>query len=198
MPRLIGIAGKAGAGKDTLAAAFIEYAKYSQYSLAGPLKEACASLFGFSVDNYCSREYKEQVIPWCGQSPRTIAQYIGTDMVRKNFGEDFWIHRLLQEFMLDYESAWKVQAVVSDIRFQNEAEWVLLCGGTLVIVTRPQDECQSTGIPGHSSEADLDLDSLRQISRGKIIQLTNGGTLRDYMKQCKQLAIIRNNTTPLI
>ena len=45
---LIGITGRRGSGKDTVADRLVEKFKFEKYSIAAPLKKAIQNLFGFT------------------------------------------------------------------------------------------------------------------------------------------------------
>ena len=58
---------------------------------------------------------------------RHMLQKFGTDAIRNNLGEDFWINALFVD--LDY-----ADIIVPDVRFLNEAEAIKKRGGLLMIV----------------------------------------------------------------
>ena len=164
-PLLIGLCGNAGVGKDTFAEPFHSFG-FRQYAFAGPVKEVCEKAFGISPDYFTDRQLKEEVHPYWEKSPRELAQLVGTELFREYFGNDFWIRRLELQLILDFDSKEEVKAVISDVRFQNEAQWILDSGGILVHLTRP-GYVGNVGISGHVSEAVIDF------SRLKLTTVTN-------------------------
>ena len=131
---LIGITGRAGAGKDTAASIIKQflYSDYSLYTLAGPLKAGCSLLFGWTMDQLEDREFKEAIDPKWGFSPRRAMQLLGTEYGR-TLREDLWVH--MAQVQLD--SPLTTGLIVTDVRFENEAEFIRKNGGTVVHISRP-------------------------------------------------------------
>jgi hypothetical protein len=138
--QLIGIYGRAGSGKDTIAEYLYTHFKnvYSK-AFAEPLKAAAAIAFGIDPDIFNNRAFKEQTNPFWGVSPRQIAQFFGTEMFRDTapkllgveMGTNFWIHRLegqLNGDLYTYEEGEYCDGdtvVIPDVRFQNEYDWIM-------------------------------------------------------------------------
>lgn len=170
MPLLIGVSGPANAGKDTAADHLVERLskglRVEKCSFATPLKEICKYVFDMSPDDIEDRETKEQVgRNTYGMTHRKIMQLVGTESFREVINEDIWVDtvsRHTEKKGLDI-------AVFSDVRFDNEAEWILR-NGLLVIVDRPS--AVTTAETGHASEAGLSV-----IPDFKV---ENSGTLQDY------------------
>ena len=77
--KLVGITGKAGAGKDTLASFLLEAHMDEsrigkQIAFADPVKKATAEMYGIPLNNLYDRELKETVDEFWGISPRQMAQ----------------------------------------------------------------------------------------------------------------------------
>lgn len=169
--KLIGIHGHAGSGKDT--AAMYLHNKYSSTyieAFADPLKEACAKLFGVSEESFYDSEQKEKIqAPW-NVSPRMIAQFVGTELVRDHmwkliFGDsnDFWVRRLaykLSNKLPDDDCSYSAEdiVIIPDVRFQNEYDWIIEQGGIIIHLTRPGQD-GTVGIPSHKSEAGIKFTS---------------------------------------
>lgn len=187
MPNLVGLCGNAGVGKDTFALPF-HYRGFKQYAFAGPVKRCAAAAFGISEDYFHERDLKEEPHPYWKKSPREIAQLIGTELFRKQFGNDFWIRRMELQLILDFDSQEDVKAVISDVRFQNEAQWILDSGGILVHLTRP-GYTGNVGVPGHTSEQGIDFKSLTtETHKHVIFKLENRGTKEDLQRTAAGLA----------
>ena len=101
--KLIGLTGHAGVGKDTVRSYL--HKKYPNtwgLAFADSLKEAAAQLFGIPLDHFYDSQVKEVTNPYWNVSPRQIAQFFGTEMVRDHLHKllpemaagDFWIHRM--------------------------------------------------------------------------------------------------------
>lgn len=139
---VIGLTGRARSGKDTVAEYLVADHGFKQVAFAGLLKEAAGLLFGLSYDQLHGG-LKEVVDPYWGRSPREILQLMGTESFRCVFGDDFWVKALERRV----GQAEKV--VVSDVRFDNEAEWVRAQGGQVVRLVRDSAEA----VRSHVSEA---------------------------------------------
>lgn len=149
---LIGLCGVAGAGKDT-AAKFLQDASYVRVALADPVKEAALAIDpylptdgGFAKLSELLKFYSWDEAKRRYSSVRQLMQRIGTEMGRQVFGENVWIE-------LAAKRAEKFEKVViTDVRFQNEAQWIVESGGLLIRIERDFDN--GVGIT-HSSESQV-------------------------------------------
>lgn len=168
--RLIGITGKAGSGKDTVSAHLVDKHHFVRYALAGPIKKAMCAAFSLSEGVFEDREMKEATIDWLGYSPRRLAQLFGTEFGRKIIGDDVWLRvaqRTLDWCVANFSGTF-LGVVISDIRYDNEAEWVRKNGGEVWLIDRPGIH----PVASHSSEAGV---SAALVDR----YLPNMGTLDD-------------------
>ena len=132
---LIGLTGAKGCGKTTGADGLCNAHGFKTYALATPLKEAAKILFQFSALQVEDPILKETVDPRWGFTPRHALQKLGTECIRKVFREDFWIKNL--EVTVDPILQSGQNVVISDVRFDNEARWILDKGGVVIRVVRP-------------------------------------------------------------
>lgn len=172
MPKLIGIAGRAGAGKDTVADYLWENYGFLKMSFADPLKRAASAMFGITLEAFYDRDLKEQVVEFWGMSPRTMAQLLGSDAVKPVFGEDLWIKR----FMVSYACVAKTDhVVIPDVRFEPEAQFIRDMGGTIVHLQRPGLSLEGAAAAHYSENGIAHV-------QGDTI-LTNMGTLENLYSQ---------------
>ncbi len=123
---IIGLTGKAGSGKDTIAMNLVENYGFTRLAFAQPIKTANMSLFGLSPCQMEDRKLKESIIdPW-GASPRDLNQWLAT-ILRSKFGDDFFI-KSMRSRMDNFKDNC---IVISDCRFDNEAEFILNNGGVI-------------------------------------------------------------------
>jgi hypothetical protein len=127
---LIGITGKAGSGKDTAADFLIDNFGGEKQSLAGPIKDAVASMFGQHPEDL-TREQKESSIPGFDFTWREAMQTLGTEWGR-SLSEFIWLDIIAQKFKTSGSEFF----VVPDIRFDNEAEWIQDNDGLLIEIRR--------------------------------------------------------------
>ena len=145
---IMGCAGLAGAGKDTVANAIKAYAEkigpVAKLSFADPMRAMLTAL-GVPYKYMVDRELKERPVPGFGLSYRHMAQTLGTEWGRKCCGADFW----LQALAVEIEQSKAEIFLIADVRFPNEAQWITDQGGFLVRVHRPGIE----PVIAHESEA---------------------------------------------
>lgn len=131
---IIGLCGRAGAGKDTAAEALSIYlggpTRCTVMSFAGPLKEACAAMFGVPIVHFHDRKVKEMENEFWGMSPRKMCQIMGTEVARDMFDKDFWIKRMKRA--IDLCSTHYI--IITDCRYMNEVEFVLDQHGTIMYI----------------------------------------------------------------
>jgi hypothetical protein len=151
--RHIGLIGLAGSGKDTAAEALEK--THCRYAFAGRLK-SIARLFG-----------------WDGQKDergRALLQDLG--MAGRKYDQDIWVNgikRLLGPEVL------KSKLVFTDVRFQNEADYIRSIGGTIVRIVRPGQAAEN-----HESE-------LNQSAVAADIEVVNDGTIEDLHQKIRAI-----------
>ena len=124
--RLIGIAGPARAGKDTLASYLLDNLSddWSRSSFADPIKEMLRAI---GVD--CSDDAKAVIDDSYGVTPRHMMQTLGTEWGRHMIDGDIWVKAFARL------NAGKC-VIVPDVRFENEAELVREHGVLIHLVGR--------------------------------------------------------------
>lgn len=148
--RLIGLVGKAGSGKDTLADE-IAADGWEKVAFADSLKRMCIDYLGLSHDDAYTQEGKMRMNPHWGMTNRTILQKVGTDAMRNGFDKDVWVKILQIRIRRMLDEGRKV--VITDCRFDNEAQMVEDMGGLVVEVVRDsQSKNLSSVEQQHASE----------------------------------------------
>lgn len=140
---IIGVCGWIGTGKDTVADYLVNSHQYRRDSFAHGLKDIVAVTFGWDREllegrTREAREWREQVDTWWANrvniphlTPRWVLQYWGTEVIRKNFHNDFWIAALESRLRNSQDNI-----VISDCRFPNEIKSIKDQGGKVVWVQR--------------------------------------------------------------
>ena len=143
----IGLLGNIGSGKNTVAQ-YLATKACIPISFAGPLKDLCASIFGWEREllegeTEESRQFRESVdLYWSKQlsipefTPRLALQLIGTDVMRNHFHENIWINSL--EYRVKKLHHKNQCVVISDCRFRNEVDLIKKVGGTIILVQRAE------------------------------------------------------------
>lgn len=178
---IIGIAGPARSGKDTLCQFLLK--TYGQagarYAFADPMKEAIKKAFCLD-EQHVNGNLKETPIPELGsKSPRYILQTFGTDYAREYITAGIWL-RVAERYIAALN---KPVIVIPDVRFENEAEWVRQQNGVIVHLQRADAET----INAHISENGIrqqpedfvienngSLETLRLRAKGLVQEITEG------------------------
>lgn len=137
-PFVIGVTGKARSGKDTLSEHLYTRLGFdcNRAAFADPVKDMLRAI---GIDDI--EGYKEEVHPLLGVTSRKMMQTLGTEWGREAIGGDTWIN-LTKE-----KGKGKKFLVISDVRFENEANFVRENGILLHVTGRG-------GIKGfHKSES---------------------------------------------
>ena len=172
--KVIGLHGKAGVGKDTLADILVRDHGFVKRGFADPLYEEVSAAFGVETAFLRNRSNKEVAQPslafmhcrdagfadvmrgkcdahawYAANSPRRVLQLWGTEY-RRAQNENYWLAKM-GAFMWQHEHGQPVGVVIPDCRFENEARWVIVHGGGQVIeITRDVPD-----VAAHSSEKGL-------------------------------------------
>lgn len=150
MNKLIGITGRAGAGKDTLAKHMVEKYNFKTISFAQPIRDALAAMMGITQEQF-QHPLKEQVITEIGKSPRQMMQTLGTEWGRQLVNPDLWLILAERKMRQYWDEGYNV--VITDVRFNNEAELVQRLGGVIVLLIR--DDGSKTSQTTHASESGI-------------------------------------------
>lgn len=170
---LIGLSGSAGSGKNYVADQIVaKYGNVKQLAFADPLKQVVHHMFGIPLEDCYTEAGKNRKtwVRWNNVKPyldglheaaekghaarfylegatmtvRDLLQWVGTDLVRKNWCQDHWIMLAEQRIRASVEDV----VVVTDVRFENEANLVTAMGGTVLKVVGRA----APGVPQHVSE----------------------------------------------
>jgi hypothetical protein len=142
---IIGLTGRAGAGKSTAAEYLANSYGFTRTRFAAGMKGMLYAL-GFSVRDIEGDKKEEPHALLNGKSPRFAMQTLGTEWGRNIIGENFWVdHWRYSVEGLDH-------VVVEDCRFPNEADAIRALGGVIIEVNNLWAE-QRAG--GHASEGQV-------------------------------------------
>lgn len=156
---ILGIAGRAGAGKDTVGRLLRDNHYYAIVAFANPIKRMLCTLLNVPMEKWEDRDWKETVLPGIGFTPRQLAQTLGAEWGRA-LSEDFWIRiakRSIEETKAGFRHHDNLgkNFVITDVRFENEASAIRAMGGLVVHVDRP-GSIDGTAFSEHSSEAGIE------------------------------------------
>ena len=171
---VIGIHGRARAGKDTVANFIVAAIGGYRYSLADPIRAMLAPL-GVDMSDPYWQARKEESIPALGVSPRRMMQTLGTEWGRQLINPDLWLIMAHQRLLQSGPGM-----VISDVRFDNEAAWIRKHGGWIIHVIRPDTKA----VEAHASEDGIEMQDTdaRLFNSGTLeeLQFSVRGLLRVY------------------
>lgn len=157
---VIGLSGRAGAGKDTLAAILYSRFGYVRHAFADPLRDMALAIDPSIVAPEYGEPYLSDVVRWEGWDEakkrpdvRRFLQRLGTEGVRDHLGQDTWVRLTEQRIAAsDAPDAPDAPAIVfTDVRYPNEVALVRRLGGLWVWIERPG----ANAAAGHVSEEAL-------------------------------------------
>ncbi len=140
---IIGFSGKKRSGKNVSAKLFATQTSCQCYetSFARVLKQEVARACG--VKESYIEEHKDNF--------RLILQGWGTDFKRKLVDDNYWIKKVDIDLYKQYTKSPDSVALLTDVRFPNEADYIKSCGGIIVRIERPEIQSDE-----HRSETALD------------------------------------------
>jgi len=145
---IVGVSGKKRSGKDSFYLALKRWCSVrmpvERMAFADALRdEAAAAISQVPPTNFTkeevvarmtSDEHKERY--------RLLLQWWGTEYRRCEFGSEYWVEslrmRLAEKINLIQPGSTPTLFVITDVRFQNEAEAIKTWGGSLVRVVRTE------------------------------------------------------------
>ena len=167
---IIGLGYKKRVGKSTSASYLARTYSFKEESFARSLKEGVGhGVFGLTEEEM-ETSLKEIIHDKWQITPRHILQQAGENL-RKTFGEHLWVQTVYNRMISTYNT---FNYVISDVRYQNEAEWIKRSNGILVRIDRKHNIKSSDN---HQSE--IDMDSWN--AWDEIID--NNGSLEDLYQQ---------------
>lgn len=163
MTTLIGLLGKAGSGKSTIANHLLKEHGFRVFSFSKSIKEIATDYFNVGYEE--AYETKPSHV-------RTILQGIGS-FIRECIDEDYFLSEMLKR--IKYSEAAKI--VIDDVRLLSEAQFINELGGIVVKVKCP-------GLPYLLTEAQknheteqidgIPYDHLLSAEYGNVAKLTEG------------------------
>ena len=139
LPRVVAFAGKKRSGKDTAAEVLIEQG-YQSIAFADGLKVMLRALLAFRgcpeemIDRLLDGDLKEEPTRFLsGHTARHAMQTLGTAWGRDQMMQDFWVDTTEDRLKM----LGNPPVVITDVRRQNEADYVASLGGAVYRIARP-------------------------------------------------------------
>ena len=167
---ILGISGKAGSGKDTIANIIKELHSGTVILHFGDaLKDIVSRAFNIVRETLDSQEGKKEIYPYLGITNREILQRVGT-LFRENFFENIWINNVMNQ--IDNPNG---IYIIPDVRYPEELKAIQSIGGVIIRVERPGINKMT-----HHSETALDNYPFEYI-------VNNDRTINDLSNKIKDL-----------
>ena len=190
--QIIGLCGYKGSGKDTFADYIVQNDNYIKIAFADYIKNALMELFDWDITSF-EQNNKEVEDTYWGTTPRMMCQQLGTDFLRihckdkisqkfllpnnEEYKSSFHIKRINKDIIKYYNINSETKIVITDIRFQDEADYVKKLGGIVVKINRPN--LKKNAFSSHSSESNID--NINNID----FQIDNSGTISQFIKKIR-------------
>lgn len=146
--KLIGIHGRKRSGKDTTARFIREVMPELQLiAFADRLKEVCSVYFGVPLHYFYDERMKDHFYPEFQLTVREMMTSM-SDHLKRGYGLYIWLRPVRQRYEeLKADGAYGL--VVTDVRYEYEAEWIRSEGGAMCHVSNSRTD---SGAGEHSSE----------------------------------------------
>ncbi len=178
-PKLIGLTGLAGVGKDTVAACLNMHHGFWPIALADPIRamlEALLEDVQAPLEYIHARELKERAIPGLGLSYRRLAQTLGTEWGRQTLGGNLWLDIAHKKVDAIQRGDTHGGVVITDVRFNNEAEWIHTMGGQVWRIHRHS----AAPVRPHASENGIPAGLVN-------VDIYNNGSIAELQQQVAHL-----------
>lgn len=162
----VGFVGEMGSGKSTCAQALANMyqKKYNHNvdvtSFAGPVRRFFSELFYRNQDfddpemYIKNNKFKRQV--------RNGMQYVGDELGRGLFGQDYWI----EQFPYWVKRDLKQCSIVDDVRYPNEVKFLRSIGFTIIHIVRdPLDRLEYVRNQARKQNEDLTVEEVEELIR---------------------------------
>lgn len=148
-PIIIGLIGKKKSGKDTIASMMLDILHDDPEKINIVMTTSFAAALKKEVCEGCGISY--EYLTEHKDNFRLILQGWGTNFRRQLCGEDYWVKKVESEILMLNNTDY---VIITDVRFQNEADMIKKMSGYLIRVFRDKTD-DYTDL--HPSEEQMDL-----------------------------------------
>lgn len=183
--KIILLSGWSESGKDTVADILVRQHGFKKYAFADPLKDLCASLYGFPRELANTTEGKKT--NWqVGYKTKTIRELLLETALqdRARFGDEIYCNEILQRITLENP----VYAVISDLRYPTELSAIR------AFVEKSGDELELWRITrmGQTESPVKDPSEHYLESETPTVRIENNGASLEILEKVVNSAINRN------
>ena len=178
---IIGISGKLGSGKDTVANIIMTNYKLKmresivKKSYAAKLKYISAYLIGIKEELTQTQEGKNRYLKEWGMTVGEFLQKMGTEGMRRGVHPNGWVLALFS----DYDYTKKITWVITDVRFKNEAQAIKDRHGILIRIEGDPAEIRKNSKRDITHPSEIDLDDWKDWD----VIIDNKGSLEELQHQ---------------
>ena len=177
---IVAFTGSAGSGKDTAGNFLKEEYGFEKMAFADPLKNGIAELFAIDREVLDNNILKERPIKeWNNHSPRKLMQWLGTDVLRKEICDEFFLNHMA--IRLNKSNANNI--VITDVRFDIEAEFIRWLGGSIIQIKREYNPLRGSTV-SHVSEKGIKSDLIDFV-------VENNGTYEQLFEKLDLIPALR-------
>ena len=195
--KIIGIAGQARMGKDTIGNLFVSNEEdWILCSFSHALKNHVCSLLQIDLKTLEEWKVKEEFFPKCNMNMRKILQHVGDSM--REINKYIWI-----DYLMNTNS--NTNIIITDVRYENEINYLKEKGAFLILVGRSEclnnDQAESErfirGPIEHmltysSSFIEIDSDVTHNIASKFDVFIKNDSNIQSLREAVSNLKIIAN------
>lgn len=146
---IIGLHGPIGCGKTTIAGMLKSQIGLEEISFADPIKEVVSFLTDIPRQQLDDQAVKQRQFPDSQVTIRTALQTLGTEWGRDLIDPNIWVNYAKRRI-----ARTKGNVIISDVRFENEAQMIRDAGGVIVHIRDNKKRSDS-----HASEQPIEFQS---------------------------------------
>ncbi|MBO0357692.1 hypothetical protein J0X19_07025 [Hymenobacter sp. BT186] len=177
MIQLIGLSGRRGSGKDTVARLIQQLQPERQWhirSVGEPIKAVCAALAGEDVAPYFSQEGKTELLPIFGRTRGEMLQQVG--LALRQWEPDIWVQAFFSQLPPEQF------IVIADVRFPNEADLIRSRGGLMLRVEGDPLQQRGDGTRDDTHPSETALDDYPHFAA----TIQNSGSIEELERQVRE------------
>ena len=178
MITLIGMSGRRGSGKDTVAHLLQQQQsdrKWQIRSFGDSIKAVCAALTGEDVAPYYSQKGKAELVPTFGRTRGEMLQQVGSAL--RAWEPLVWVEAFFSALPAD------VCVLVPDVRFANEADPIRARGGLMLRVEGDPLKQRGDGTRDDNHPSEVAMDDYPDFD----FVIHNTGSIADLERQVQAL-----------
>ncbi|MBH8560104.1 nucleoside/nucleotide kinase family protein [Hymenobacter negativus] len=175
---LIGLSGRRGSGKDTVARILQQLQPERQWqirSFGDSIKSVCAALTGEAVTPYYTQEGKAELVPTFHRTRGEMLQQVGSAL--RAWEPLVWVDAFFAGLPHD------AFVLVPDVRFANEADPIRARGGLMLRVEGDPLQQRGDGTRDDNHPSETAMDDYPHFD----VVLHNSGSLEDLTRQVREL-----------